>query len=99
MIIIPQGLTPQEIRVLQEYRRLAAGTLSLEQITAIRHPDGGGEAPAVSLVAKGFLQNADGSFTITEAGREFLAIEALPDVGETSAAAASGVEIDSEDGV
>lgn len=99
MIIIPQGLTPQEIRVLQEFRRLAAETLSLEQINAIRHPAGGGETPAVALVAKGFLTAEDGSFTITQAAREFLAIEALPDVTETSDAAASAAANPSADGV
>ena len=89
MIIIPQGLTPQEIRVLQEFRRLAAETLSLEQVNAIRHPAGGGEAPAVTLVAKGFLTAADGSFTITPQGKEFLAIEAFPDVAESREPAGS----------
>ena len=80
-IILPHGLTPLEIRVLQEYRRLTSETLTLAQITAIKHPTGGGEAPALALVGKGYLEPADGqeSFTLTPKAKDFLAIEAVPE--------------------
>ncbi len=42
MIILPNDLATQEIRVLQEFRRLNAETLSPDQIQAIKHPAGGG---------------------------------------------------------
>ena len=100
-IILPNGITTAEIRVLQEFRRLNAETMSVDTIKAIKHPAGGGEAPAVSLVAKGFLQPApdNGGFTITAKGKDFLAIEATPLVAETSDAAASAVENPDADGV
>ncbi|HEX2061986.1 MAG TPA: hypothetical protein VHK90_14690 [Thermoanaerobaculia bacterium] len=100
MIILPNGLTPQEIRVLQEFRRLNnAETLTVEQIKAIKHPAGGGEAPAASLVQKGYLTaNGDG-FTITQSGKDFLAIEAKPLVEETSDAGASAAANPEADGV
>ena len=101
-IILPHGLTAEEIRVLQEFRRLNADTLNFEQIKAIKHPAGpGGEGPAASLAGKGFLQAADGGdgFTVTQKGKDFLAIDAKPDVAETSEAAASAAANPSADGV
>lgn len=91
-IILPHGLTSAEIRVLQEFRRLNADTLPLDTIKAIKHPAGGGEPPAVALVAKGFLQTPTGTadpFTLTQTARDFLAIEAKPDLEEAPGAAAS----------
>ena len=76
-----RGMTPQEIRVLQEFRRLSADTLPLAAITAIRHPTGGGESPALALVSKEFL-TADAAreqFTLTSAAREFLAYDPKPE--------------------
>ena len=47
---------------------------------AIKHPIGGGDAPALSLVAKRYLA-ADGSnFSLTEKAKEFLAIDYKPEV-------------------
>jgi hypothetical protein len=90
-IILPLGLTAPEIRVLQEFRRMNADTLSLEAIKAIKHPAGGGEAPAVALVAKGYLQTsgAADSFTVTPKAKEFLAIDAKPEFEEPAVTAAS----------
>ena len=48
---LPEGLTPAEIRVLQEYRRLGKQELTVEEIKAIKHPVGGGETPATILAA------------------------------------------------
>jgi hypothetical protein len=79
-IIMSQPMTAQEIRVLQEYRRLAAETLTAEAIRGIRHPVGGGEEPAHSLAAKGYLTSVDGaSFTLTQKGKDFLALDVKPE--------------------
>ena len=89
-IIMSQPMTPQEMRVLQEYRRISADTMPVEAIKAIKHPVGGGEAPAVSLVAKGYLTSSGDNFTLTQKAREFLAIDIKPDVesaGDDAAAA------------
>ena len=99
-IILPSGLTSAEIRVLQEFRRLRGETLSVEQIKAIRHPAGaGGEAPAASLVAKGYLTGNGDGFALTPQATEFLSIDARPAIEETSAAAASAAENPEADGV
>ena len=100
-IILPLGLTSEEIRVLQEFRRLNAETLPLETLKAVKHPAAaaGGEKPAATLVAKGFLTAEGESFTITPKAKDFLAIEAAPAIIETSAAAASAAESPDADGV
>ena len=102
-IILPNGLTTPEIRLLQEFRRLNADTFTVDQVKAVKHPAGGGEAPAVSLVAKGFLTPAadNGGFTLTQKAKDFLAIEAKPMFEETStsAAAASAAADPQADGV
>jgi hypothetical protein len=79
-IILPFPLTVPEMRVLQEYRRVATESLPIDAIKAIKHPVGGGEAPALSLVAKGYLASDGTNFTLTEKAKEFLAIDAKPDV-------------------
>ena len=101
-IILPHGLTSSEIRVLQEFRRLNLETMTVEQIKTIKHPAGGGEAPAASLVSKGFLQTANGSadsFTVTQKAKDFLAIDPVPLVEGTSDAAASAAADPDADGV
>lgn len=99
MIIIPNGLTPQEIRVLQEYRRLSAATLTAEAIKAIRHPAGNADAALPALLAKGYLAPEGEEFAITQKGKDFLAIEATPEVSGTSQAAASAAANPHADGV
>jgi hypothetical protein len=100
-IILPHGLTPPEIRVLQEFRRLNAETLAVDTIKAIKHPTDGGEAPAVSLVSKGYLQTVNGAdqFTVTQKAKDFLAIDAKPDVEESPAAAGSAAANAESEGV
>jgi hypothetical protein len=98
-IILPNGLTPQEIRVLQEYRLRNTDTLSADAIKTIKHPAGGGEAPALSLAGKGFVAASDGGFAITQKGKDFLAIDARPMIEETSDAAASAAGNPDADGV
>lgn len=87
-------MTEPEIRVLQEFRRVAAETMSLAAIKAIKHPAGGGEAPVLSLVDKGFL-SADAArenFTLTPKAKEFLAYDPKPEFGEAGAAGAAVAE-------
>lgn len=83
------GLTAQEIRVLQEFRRVTADTLSVATIKTIKHPTGGGEAPAFSLVDKGFLtaDAARESFTLTPKAKDFLAYDPKPEFEEGGTAA------------
>lgn len=79
-IVLPFPLTSQEIRVLQEFRRVGADSLNADAVRAIKHPAGGGEAPAVSLAAKGYLDTSgDGVFTLTGLSREFLAADVRPE--------------------
>lgn len=96
MIILPLDLTSQEIRVLQEFRRLNAETMTTEQIKAIKHPAGGGEQPAVALVGKGYLTADVGGFTQTEKARAFLAIDAKPMFEDSTAASSGEVELEAE---
>lgn len=81
-------MTAEEIRVLQEFRRLTTESLSLEAIKTIKHPAGGGEAPALSLVTKGFLtaDAARQTFTLTLKAKELLAYEPKPEFEEGAAA-------------
>jgi hypothetical protein len=93
-IIMSQPLTTQEMRVLQEYRRINSQTMSLDAIKAIKHPAGGGEAPAVSLVDRGYL-TADATaqnFTLTQKANDFLAIDVKPDVAGAASDDAEAVE-------
>ena len=78
---LPHGLSPAEIRVLQEFRRLAAEELTLEQIRAIKHPAGGGEEPAWRLVERGWLSTDEGrqKVALTDPSRELLAYDPVPE--------------------
>ena len=78
-IVLPFPLSIQEMRVLQEFRRIGAETMTTDTLKAIKHPTGGGEAPAQSLVAKGFLAADGGGYSLTEKAKEFLAIDAKPE--------------------
>jgi hypothetical protein len=98
-IILPHDLTAAEIRVLQEFRRRNAETLTTDVINAIKHPAGGGTAPLTSLIAKGWVNEVDGGHAITQKAKDFLAIDAKPLVGETSDAAASAESNPDADGV
>lgn len=86
-----KGMTEPEIRVLQEFRRVTTDSLPLSAINTIKHPAGGGEAPAFSLVQKGFLvaDDARQTFTLTPKAKDFLAYDPKPEFEE---AAASGAE-------
>ena len=89
-----KGMTAQEIRVLQEFRRVATETLSVDAIKAIKHPAGGGAAPAISLIVKGYLTADDDrtSFTLTPKAKDFLAYDPKPEFEEAGAGAAESAE-------
>lgn len=81
-----KGMTPAEIRVLQEFRRIVTDTLPLATIKTIKHPSGGGEGPALSLVDKGFLRTEDRqTFTLTAKAKEFLSYDPKPEFEEATA--------------
>ena len=79
-IILSHPMSSQEIRILQEYRRIAADSMPLSAIAAIKHPSAGGKEPALGLVAKGYLvADATGeNFTLTGKAKEFLALDVKP---------------------
>jgi hypothetical protein len=85
-----KGMTEQEIRVLQEFRRMTTESMAISAIKAIKHPVGGGEAPALSLVQKGFLTTDDGrqTFTLTQKAKDFLAYDPKPEFEEAGAGGA-----------
>jgi len=91
-IIMSHPMTAQEMRVLQEFRRVAAETLPVAAIKAIKHPAGGGEAPAATLVSKGYLTADSGaqSYALTEKGKEFLALDVKPEFEEAGSADDAG---------
>ncbi|HYS53126.1 MAG TPA: hypothetical protein VER58_05105 [Thermoanaerobaculia bacterium] len=88
-----KGMTEQEIRVLQEFRRLTTETMPLATIKTIKHPVGGGEAPAFSLVQKGYLSADDArqSFSLTQKAKDFLVYDPKPEFEEPSSAASEEV--------
>lgn len=89
-----KGMSAEEIRVLQEFRRVTSDTLTIAAIKAIKHPTGGGEAPALALVAKGYLTVDDGkeSFRLTQKAKDFLAYDPKPEFEESAAASAEEPE-------
>ena len=91
-MVLIKGMTPQEIRVLQEYRRISADSLPLATINAIKHPSGGGDAPALSLVGKGYLTTSGEAFALTEKAKEFLAYDPKPEFEEGSGGADEAAE-------
>lgn len=76
---LPEGLTPQEIRILQEYRRMGRQEMTLEEILRIKHPVEAGEAPVHGLVEKGYLQGDDQGYALSEKGSDFLAQNPEPE--------------------
>lgn len=73
--------------MLQEFRRLRTQTLSLAAIKAVKHPAGGGDTPALGLVAKGYLtaDPAGENFTLTGKAVDFLALDPKPMFEEPAA--------------
>jgi hypothetical protein len=78
-IILPLPLSVQEMRILQEFRRIGTETLAGDAIKTIKHPVGGGDAPAESLAGKGYLNRDGSNYSLTEKAKEFLAIDAKPE--------------------
>ena len=83
-----KGMTEQEIRILQEFRRVTTDSLPLSAIKTIKHPAGGGDSPALSLVQKGFLATDDAreTFTLTPKAKDFLAFDPKPEFEESGKA-------------
>ena len=79
-IVLPVPLTVQQIRVLQEFRRIGTDSLPLDAIQAIKHPAGGGVAPVDALASRGYLvfDPSASTMNLTDRGRDFLAIEVKP---------------------
>jgi hypothetical protein len=77
---MPHDLTSQEIRLLQEFRRLTSKQLTRVQLEAVRHPFGKTEPALAGLLAKGFVVAAEApeSFALTEKGESFLAYDPVP---------------------
>lgn len=75
---MPHDLTAQEIRLLQEFRRLETKELGLEEIRAVKHPTGHPEAPVAPLVEKGFLTYRGGRLALTPRAEEFLSYDPKP---------------------
>jgi hypothetical protein len=90
-----KGMTEQEIRVLQEYRRVGTEALTVVAITAIKHPAGGGESPALSLVEKGFLTTDAGreNFALTPKAKDFLSYDPKPEFEEGGPSEAAAAEV------
>lgn len=67
---------------------MTAETMAVAAIKAIKHPVDGGEAPALSLVQKGYLTTDEGrqNFTLTQKAKDFLAYDPKPEFEEASAA-------------
>jgi hypothetical protein len=91
-----KGMTEQEIRVLQEFRRLAVEWLGIAAIKAVRHPAGGGEAPAFALVEKGMLttDTARENFMLTPKAKEFLSYDPKPEFEDSGSAAEEAVVVE-----
>lgn len=91
MMKLPHGLTPQEYRVLQEFRRTEKEELTEEEINGIKHPHGDGLEPARSLAAKGFLAGASegAGYRLTDRARTILAAKPAPAGAEAEAPAES----------
>jgi hypothetical protein len=87
-----KGMTASEIRVLQEYRRVQSDSMPLATIKAIKHPADGGEAPAMSLVAKGYLSPAGDNFNLTAKAKEFLAYDPKPEFESDGGSSDEAVE-------
>ena len=85
-----KGMTEPEIRILQEFRRVTTDSLPLSAIKTIKHPAGGGDAPAFSLVQKGFLatDEAKETFTLTPKAKDFLAFDPKPEFEEAGSGGA-----------
>ena len=70
---------------------MSVESLGIAAIKAIKHPAGGGEAPAFSLVDKGFLTTdaARENFTLTQKAKDFLSYDPKPEFEEAVSAAVS----------
>jgi len=77
---LPNGFRPEELRILQEYRRLARKSMTREEIDLIRHP-ASAEGAIEGLLEKGYLvpSGGEGEYLLTPASEELLAVEPVPE--------------------
>ena len=77
---LPHGFRPPELRILQEYRRLARKAMTREEIDAIRHP-ASAEGAVEGLLEKGYLvpSGVEGEYLLTPVAEELLAVEPVPE--------------------
>lgn len=77
-MLLPHGLSANEIRVLQEFRRTQQKTMSLDEIRAIKHPIAADPIP--TLIQKGYLTEteAGASVRLTERADAFLSYDPKP---------------------
>lgn len=76
---LPDGLRADQIRILQEFRRLAKRELTVAEIGAVRHPAGDPQIALSGLVEKGFLvEQGEGRFALTPKSDEILAVDYTP---------------------
>lgn len=78
-ITLPFDLSVQEMRVLQEYRRIGTESLPQEAIAAIKHPAGDSSGLAASLAASGYVTKDESGYALTQKARDFLAIDVKPE--------------------
>ena len=78
---IPDGMSPPEIRILQEFRRLEAEDMALATIREIKHPVAVDDAAVLELEKRGMVASSEdgSSFRLTESGETFLARPAEPE--------------------
>jgi hypothetical protein len=76
---LPEGLTADQLRILQEFRRKNSQTLTMDEIAAIRHPVGGGPDALESLIARGYARRGDdGRIEIAPKGEALTGVDHLP---------------------
>ncbi len=76
---LPDGLAADQIRILQEFRRRKAGSLTGDEVAAIRHPVGGGPAALEALLARGYVRRgSDGRIDIEPRGEALAGTDYLP---------------------
>jgi len=79
-MVLTLGLTTQEIRVLQEFRRLGKDALTSAEIGAIKHPFPAEEGPERSLLSKGYLTAGEtDSFALTPLADPLLSYNPVPE--------------------
>lgn len=76
---LPGGLRADELRILQEFRRLGRREMARTDIQAIRHPAGGGPEAIEGLLTKGYLSKTqEDVFVLDAKADELFAFQPMP---------------------